>query len=347
MKKLFFITIILSLLITSNLSANSTKVTGYFARNKEVNSFINFMIRKHGFKRSYLVSVFSRARAPVPFKLKKPKRKILYGMIAGKNRWLRKVGYTRHERAYLAKDRVIQGVKFVKRYKTLFNRIEDKLKVDKYIVAAVIGIESYYGEIKGRWEAFNILAHYAFKNKRRARFFKYELENLLVLSYRQHLNALYLKGSKFGALGIGQLMPHSYVQYGVSFDGNKKIEPFSHPDSIATVANYLHKKGWRYNKPVAKRVKFGGKWVHSIKSNRVYSIAHLKNKGFRVPEKKARYLRVVKLKRAEFEELWLTYTNFRVLKKYNNSDYYAMAVYQLADEIRKRVEKKKTSNKKL
>jgi membrane-bound lytic murein transglycosylase B len=49
---------------------------------------------------------------------------------------------------------------------------------------------------------------------------------------------------------------------------------------------------------------------------------------------------VVKLKRAEFEELWLTFKNFQVLKRYNNSNNYAMAVYHLAQEIKKRVEKK-------
>ncbi len=328
---LFFIGIVF-------INLHAKEVTGYYAKNKEVKSFINHMIRKHNFKRDYLVEVFSKARVPRPFKIKRNPRKIHYGLLKGQNRWLKKVGYTRHERAYVNRDRVIEGVKFLKRYKTIFNRIEKRFKVDKYIVAAVIGIESYYGEIKGRYEAFNILSYYSFKNKRRAKFFKYELENLLLLSYRQHLNALYLKGSKYGALGLGQLMPHSYVQYGVSIDGNKRIEPFSYPDSIATVANFLHKKGWSYQSVVAMKSSFYGKWIPQIKSNRVYSVSYLKRHGVRLPKVKAKYLRVVKLKRAEFEELWLTFKNFRVLKRYNNSDYYAMAVYQLAKELQKRVE---------
>jgi len=327
--------IFISLIFIFFLNANS-EVTGLYAKNKDVKRFINHMIRKHNFKRSYLIDVFSKARKPVAFKLKKRKRRVAHGMIKGKNRWLRYSGYTRHERAFLTKDRVLQGVKFVKRYKTLFNRIEKKLKVDKYIIAAIIGIESYYGEIKGRWEAFNILAYNSFVKKRRARFFKYELENLLLLAYRQKLNALYLKGSKYGALGIGQLMPHSYIKYGVSFDGNKKIEPFSNPDSIATVANFLHKKGWSYQKPVAIRARFGGKWIPQIKNNRIYSLANLRKKGLKIPKTKARFLKVVKLKRAEFEEVWLAFKNFKILKRYNNSNYYAMAVYQLANEIKKR-----------
>ena len=332
----FTIFLLISILFFIEIQAK--ELSGYYAKNKEVKAFINFMIRKHNFKRSYLIEVFSKARKPKAFRVKKRYRKIHYGLLKGQKRWLRKVGYTRHERAYVNRDRVIEGVKFVKRYKTIFNRIEKRFKVDKYIVAAIIGIESYYGEIKGRYEAFNILAYYSFKDKRRARFFKYELENLLLLSYRQHLNALYLKGSKYGALGLGQLMPHSYVQYGVSIDGNKRVEPFSYPDSIATVANFLHKKGWSYKSLVALKSSFYGKRIPQIKSNRVYSKHYLKKHGVRLPKLKAHYLRVVKLKRAEYEELWLTFKNFRVLKRYNNSNYYAMAVYQLAQEIKKRVE---------
>jgi membrane-bound lytic murein transglycosylase B len=331
MFRIFLLTVIL----LASLNAN-TKVTGYYANSKDVKHFINYMIRKYNFKRSYLIDIFSQARTPKAFKYQRVKRKIQYGMIEGKNRWLQAIGYTKYESAYLNKDRVLQGLKFIKRYKTIFSKIEQKLKVNKYIIASIIGIESYYGEIKGRWEAFNVLAFYAFKKKRRAKFFRYELEYLLLLGYRQKLNILYLKGSKFGALGLGQLMPHSFIKYGLSFDGNKKIEPFSYPDAIATVANFLHKKGWNYQKPVAIRARFEGRWIDSVKSNKIYALNSLKNKGLKMPTTKATFLKVIKLKRAEFEEVWLTFKNFQVLKYYNNSNYYAMAVYQLAQEIKKR-----------
>jgi len=325
-KFLFFI------LLISYLSASGVK--GYYAKNKEVKSFINYMIKRHNFKRSYLEDVFSRAGAPRPFKYKKIKRKLHYGYIYRRSRYLKPVGYTRHERAFLTKDRVYEGVRFVKKYKTLFSKVENKFKVDKYIVAAIIGIESYYGESKGRWEAFNTLAYHTFKDKKRARFFRYELEHLLLLAYRQKLNALYLKGSKYGALGLGQLMPHSYIKYGVSFDGNSRIEPFSNPDSIATVANFLHKKGWSYQKPVAIKANFRGKRAN-IKENRVYSLKSLRDRGFKIKKTKAKRLKAIKLKRVEYEEVWLVYKNFNVLKRYNNSNYYAMAVYHLAKEIEK------------
>ena len=336
--------ILLILFFLSSILLAKEEVSGLYKNNKEVKHFINHMIRTYNFKRSYLIETFSKASKPRKFRVKKRERRVAKGLVKGRRWWLRNSGYTRFEKAFLTKDRVLQGVKFVKRYKTLFNRIEKKLKVDKYIVAAIIGIESYYGEIVGQWEAFNMLCYKSFKTKQRARLYKYELANLLLLSYRQKLNALYLKGSTSGALGIGQLLPHNYIKYGVSFDGNKKIEPFSRPDSIATVANFLHKKGWKFNKEVAIRASFKGKRVINLKADnkRVYKIDTLKNRGF-MPRKQtnAIYARALKLKRAEFDELWLTFYNFKILKKYNNSNYYAMAVYQLSEEIKKRVEKKR------
>jgi membrane-bound lytic murein transglycosylase B len=151
-----------------------------------------------------------------------------------------------------------------------------------------------------------------------------------------------MKGSKYGALGIGQLLPHNYILYGVSFDGNKRIEPFSKPDSIATVANFLHKKGWKHNKPVAIRASYDGLRFNDLKTNtkRKYTLDDLYFLDI-LPRKKFKEKRfkLVKLQRAEFDELWLTFKNFDVLKRYNNSTYYAMSVFHLAEEIKKRAKK--------
>jgi len=335
--RVFFITIILIF----SLQAKS-EVTGYYAKNGEVKHFINHMIRKYNFKRDYLIDVFSRASKPKRYRTKRRHRRLKYGIAKGRKWWLRSVGFSAYEKRYLNEDRVRQGVKFTKRYKTLLGRVEKKLKVDKYIVTAIIGIETYYGEIIGNWETFNALAYHSFKDKKRAKLFKYELEKLLVLCYRQKLNALYLKGSIYGALGLGQLMPHSYLKYGLSFDSNKKIEPFSHPDAIATVANFLHHKGWREGKDVAIRAKYNGKKFNRINKSTRYRISRLtlKKWGVRVSKKfKAKYFKLTKLKRAEYDEVWLTFNNFDVIKHYNNSNYYAMAVYQLAQEIKKRDKK--------
>ncbi len=332
--------IFLVIVLAISLQAKTTKkLTGMYAKDKEVKRFINYMIRKHNFKRSYLIDVFSKARKPKRLKIKQKRRKIATGVARGKKWWLRSSGYTKFEKSFLAEDRVRQGVKFLKRYKTALSRIEKKYKVDKEIIVAIIGIETYYGEIKGHYETFNALAYNAFKGKKRKRFFKYELENLLLLAYRQKLNIRLLKSSIYGALGIGQLVPHSYIKYGVDFDRNGKIEPFSYIDTMATVANFLHHKGWKLHKNIAIRASYEGMRFKSLKTNtkRYYTLDDLYLHDI-LPRKKfkERRFRLIKLKRAEFDELWLTFKNFYVLRRYNASNYYAMSVFQLAHEIKKR-----------
>ena len=335
---------LLSILTFSFIYAKSSKVTGYYAHNKEVMRFINFMIRKHNFKRSYLIDIFSKAGKPKRFKVKIKKRRIAYGIAKGRRHWLKSCGYTKFEKAYLTEDRVREGVKFLQRYKTKLSQIEKKFGVDKEILVAIVGVETYYGLIKGEYEAFNVLAYYSFKDKRRAKFFKYELENFLLLCYRQGLNARLLKSSIYGALGIGQLMPHSYIQYGVDYDGNKRIEPFSYMDTIATIANFLHKKGWRLHDDIAIRASYDGLRFNQLVTNTkiYYTLDELYFWDI-LPRKKVKHkkFRLIKLKRAEYDELWLTFKNFYILRRYNPSNYYAMSVFELAQEIKKRMKHKR------
>jgi len=159
---LFFVSI-------SFLQAKSSKVTGYYANNKEVIRFINFMIRKHNFKRSYLIDIFSKAGKPKRFRVKR-KKKIVPGIARGRRGYLAKSGYTKFEKAYLTEDRVRDGVKFIRRYNKKLSHIEKKYRVDKEILVAIVGVETYYGYIKGEYEAFNVLSYYSFKNKRKILF---------------------------------------------------------------------------------------------------------------------------------------------------------------------------------
>jgi len=288
-KNVVFMSIILTVF------AFSSSLTGIYSNNKDVKRFINSVSARDHFSKAYLIKLFSKASKPRKYRVPRVYRKRAKG-IARELRGAR--GYTRHEMLYLGEDRVRRGVAFANRYKSALDTVEKKFKVNRYIVAAILGIETYYGEIKGEWEVFNTLAYKAFKEPRNARtkLYRYELEKFLVFTRKAKLKPLYLKGSNCGAMGLGQLMPHSYMEYGVNFDGNRKIEPFSKIDSIATVANYLRKKGWLYGK-------------NSYQINSFSSI-------FR--------------KRAVLR-------NFRVLKKYNNSDQYAYVVLRLATILEKRL----------
>ena len=284
MVRVFFFFILLTVF------AASRGVTGFYSNNKDVDNFINYMHKYYHFKKSYLIKLFSKANKPRKHKVPRIYRKRAKGIA----KELRADGYTYHEMLYLNEDRVRRGVKFVNRYKTFLEKAQKRFKVDKYVIAAIIGIETYYGEIKGEWEVFNVLAYNAFKKRnKRTKLYRYELAKFLLFTRAQKLKPLYIKGSYCGALGLGQLMPHSYLEYGVNFDNSKRLEPFSNIDSIATVANYLHKKGWK---------------------NRDFFV-----KGYKDIYNKRKI-----------------YRNFKVLKKYNNSDSYAYCVLRLATILKSR-----------
>ena len=118
---------------------------------------------------------------------------------------------------------------------------------------------------------------------------------------KYNLNIYSLKGSYAGAMGLGQFMPSSYLNYAVSFDGNKKIDLFTIKDAVVSVANYMNKHGWKKNQPVVEEYS-----IPNLKSLIAGSVT-LGNKEIGV------------------------YHNFKVIKRYNNSNKYAMCVYLLSE----------------
>ena len=105
----------------------------------------------------------------------------------------------------------------------------------------VIGIETRYGRIKGNIRVIDSLSTLAFDYPRRAKFFKTQLEEFLLLREKKTL-ILLLEGSIAGAMGYGQFMPDSYRNY-VDFDKDGIGDILNNPvDAIGSVANYLIKR---------------------------------------------------------------------------------------------------------
>ena len=147
------------------------------------------------------------------------------------------------------------------------------------------------------------------------------------------------KGSYAGAMGLPQFMPSSYRSYAQDFD-NDNVRDIWHnnADTIASVANYFSKHGWRTGEPVAYPVTVSGKRYESalekgLKPNR--TIQQLRALDIQIPElvnpeEKARLLSFEELSSLQF---WIGLQNFYVITRYNHSAHYAMAVLQLAERI--------------
>jgi membrane-bound lytic murein transglycosylase B len=155
-----------------------------------------------------------------------------------------------------------------------------------------------------------------------------------------HIDLLSTRGSYAGAMGYGQFMPSSYQRYAVDFDQDGIRDLWDSPmDIVGSVANYLHEHGWTPGAAVTMRasvtgtgyesvIKKGLKPQTSVKKLRAEGITPLK------PLPNDTLAALISLDQESGPEYWLGLNNFYVITRYNHSPLYAMAVYQLSEEIR-------------
>jgi len=302
--------------------------------------FIDEMVSRHHFKREELQRVFAIAqhRPSIIEAISRP---------ATSRPWLE------YRAAFVNPQRIRLGVEFWKKYRLTLRRAERQYGVPQEIIVAVIGVETNYGENAGTFRTIDALTTLAFDYPRRAGFFRDELEQYLLLAREQQFDLLEVHSSYAGALGIPQFMPGSYRKYAVDFNGNDKIDLLHEPrDAIGSVANYLKGYGWIRSVPKA-----GNSLSHKDGVNSAQPIAMLAraNEDVCISENatprtlaawsavgvvpsvnlaKDKPARLIHFTVGESKEFWLVFNNFDVITRYNNSDYYAMSVFQLAEALK-------------
>ncbi|CAA6821772.1 MAG: Membrane-bound lytic murein transglycosylase B precursor (EC [uncultured Sulfurovum sp.] len=309
--------------------STSTLIGGTdYTKKPSVKRFIKSMQTKYNYKSSTLYQLFKDIKPKgekEPYIPKKPDKEFM------------KLGsWDRYERIMLHDKRVSLGVQFLDDYKTTLARAKDIYGIPSEYIAAIIGIESYYGKNRGKFYVFDRLAYLAFNGHRRWKFYRYELQEFLRMTARQNVNPKAVLGSSSGAIGLGQFMPSNYKSFVVDFnnDGRKQMNSFV--DAIGSISNYLSMNGWRKGEPVATRVRYPGNrynqkptgYKHRYKRVNLYGIKPV------VPFDYKKKVSLIKLKRTRYDELWYGAKNFRVITTYNHSSYYAMAVHQLAQKIK-------------
>ena len=252
---------------------------------------------------------------------------------------------------FLTDKRISEGIDFWQENRELIATASKKFGVDEAIIVAIIGVETFYGRITGGYRTIDALVTLGFyypKNlsSDRSAFFSSELMHYMQLATEEGLPADEITGSYAGAMGMGQFMPSSYREYAVDFDGDGSRDLWrSTADVVGSVANYLHRHGWQAGQPVTYRAIASKEAAFDEISRRDFrptlSVAQWQEKGFRSsselsPELPAAVLKLVEEDRNTY---WLTFKNFYVITRYNRSPRYAMAVYQLSQEIKKGMDK--------
>lgn len=285
--------------------------------------FIDEMVAKHHFKRNELDNLFEHAqyRPDVIEAITRP---------ATIKPW------PEYRAAFVNAKRVKLGVEFWNKYHQTLQRAARQYGVPPEIIVAIIGVETIYGRNAGSFRTIDALTTLAFDYPRRAAFFRSELENYLLLARDQEFDLLAVRSSYAGALGIPQFMPSSYRNYAVDFNGNHKIDLLHEDrDAIGSVANYMKAYGWIAGEPVASLTRVDlAICTSDIKTPR--TLQQWAGDGF-TPLHKVNYdkpARLMDFTVEEGKEFWLAYDNFDVITKYNNSDFYAMSVFQLAEAIK-------------
>lgn len=287
-------------------------------------AFIDEMVAKHQFRREELQQAFSRAeyRPDVIESISKPS--ILKPWVE-------------YRPNFINQQRINGGVQFWQKYSATLKRAETQYGVPQEIILGVIGVETLYGRNAGRYRALDALTTLAFDYPRRADFFRGELAQYLLLAREQGFDLLSIQASYAGALGIPQFMPGSYRRYAVDYNGNGKIDLLNEPeDAIGSVANYLRQFGWRRGEPVAllsevedeKRLAVVGD-VRPYIAWRLVGVNPLEK-----PEGDLPPAWLLDFTVESGKEYWLVFSNFNVIMRYNNSNFYAMTVYQLAEAVR-------------
>ena len=245
---------------------------------------------------------------------------------------------------FIKEKRIDLGVKFWRDNQQLLSEVSVKTGVPEHIIVAIIGVETYYGIYKGKDLVLDSLVTLAFDYPKRASFFTRELEQFLLLVKEQKLNARELKGSYAGAMGMPQFIASSYRSYAVDFDGDGQVNLFdSVADITASVANYFVKHGWRAKEAVAgpltvQEVNSLEKLTPGVKPS--YKWSDLAQSGLQSKTELApdTAVALVRLEQKNHSEYWVGMQNFYVITRYNHSELYAMAVYQLSLLIKARME---------
>ena len=203
-------------------------------------------------------------------------------------------------------------------------------------------METYYGRITGKHPVFDSLVTLGFGYPKRAKFFLSELEHYLLMCREEGFDPSALKGSYAGAMGMGQFISSSYRRYAVDQNQDGKRDLWnSKEDIIGSVANYFKVHGWRQHHAVASSAQFKGDPSRVDASNTLkpsFSYAQLNKLGF-IADKPIGMKEDVSLfvldSSENSQEYWIGQHNFYVVTRYNHSHMYAMAVYQLSQEIKK------------
>lgn len=248
--------------------------------------------------------------------------------------------WARYRPIFVQPERARQGADYIAAHRELFEKAQARYGVPAYMIAAILGVETRYGRFIGKDRVLDALSTLAFDYPERSSYFTRELGAFITLCVDEKLDCTHDVGSYAGAMGAAQFMPSSYAHYAVDGNGNGRRDLWDEPaDIIDSVANYLAENGWQHGGPIAQPAELAAdSAVDDVDTNARkphYRWAELRARGVRIADAPTSNTRagLFKFSGPHGPEYWVAEHNFFVIRTYNSSPLYALAVYQLGREI--------------
>ena len=301
----------------------------------DVLEFVEQAHREHGLDREAVLGVLGLAR-------------LQPGIVSALDRPAERVKpWHEYRKIFITEERIAAGASFWEEHRERIDQVAAETGVPGEILVGIIGVETYYGRITGRYEVLDALATQAFDYPRRQAFGTRQLIEFLLLVREQGLEIEGLNGSYAGAMGLPQFIPSSYRAYAVDGDGDGRVDLWNSIDDVlASVANYFVAHRWQPGELVVAPAVAGktdpsnladqGHRAPKTTTGALWSAGV----GFAgpAPRSPSAPAGLFVLEHEHGPRFWAGFHNFYVITKYNHSIMYALAVHQLGEAIRARVE---------
>lgn len=242
----------------------------------------------------------------------------------------------------VSEARLQRGKELLQEHKALFDKLYQTYGVESEYLLAIWGVESNFGTHLGERSVIRSLATLAHEGRRKA-FAEQQLLAALKIIDQGNMSVADMKGSWAGAIGHTQFIPTTYEAFAVDFDQDGKRDLVnSFADALGSAANYLAKSGWKSKQPWGQEIDLPDdfNWVMADLKNNM-SLSCWEHVGLAQDihgqslTGAMKYAAVL-LPSGSKGPAWMIYDNFKVIKRYNNANSYALAVAYLGDQIMER-----------
>lgn len=297
------------------------------SEHEELVAVVDQLVSEDGFDRQQLEQLFASAE-------------IKNSIVDAMKRPAERLQWQQYRPLFIRDESIKGGVEFIAQHKEAFDRAEQTFGVPASVVAAIIGVETRYGKVKGKHRIIDSLSTLVVGYPRRSEFFASELRAFLLLSREEKMDPLTLKGSYAGAMGIPQFISSSYRNYAIDFSGDGVRDLIDNPaDAIGSIGNYLAEADWKANEPIVSEVEINPNIDPEtlITKGRKpdFDAPKLAEAGVKIANQPQHTGKVglIGLDAAGGRAYRAAFSNFFSIMRYNPSQLYAMAVFELSQEI--------------